>query len=331
MSDLIQHRTRSLVFYGCGGTAINLLRAHRQDKPLHTNATSDERFVYVDTSIANLRDVSLEDAFIIEGCDGSGKDRPRNAKAVMEALPAILNKHKPGDTTVVVFSTAGGTGSVAGPIILEELLKRGVSVFAIVVGSHASLKATANTIGTLSGLEATVSRVGRPVVMAYRENDPTKSNGDNNAVPLMVMSSLSLLCSGKNGHLDSADVGNLADYHTVTHYKPALSMLDVYVNEEQLIKESNNVIAYAALLKNENEVAPSINPAYDTVGYLPPEASDRYNESFHFTVSSSRLKGILNKLIERRAELESAQSVVERQTSLLGDSAKVDSATGLVF
>jgi hypothetical protein len=330
--NLIQAQTRSLTFYAAGGTAVNLLRAHRSDTPKHTDAMADEKYCFIDTSIANLRDVSEADTFVLEGTDGSGSDRPRNAKAVMEAMPAILNQFKPGDTNIVIFSAAGGTGSVAGPIILEELLKSKKKVFAIVIGTHGSLKATANTIATLTGLEMAVNRVGRSVVMAYRENDASKNNAGNNVVPMMIMEALSLLCSGKNNQLDGADIGNMIDYHTVTHHKPSLSMLDVYVNEEQLVKESTNPIVHIALLRNEEAITPAINPAYGKSGYLPMEAAERYKESFHFVVSNSRLKGVLSNLLKRREELESEQRVVERQTSLVGDGdVKVDQGTGLVF
>lgn len=331
-AQLIQAKTRTVTFYACGGPGANLLRTHREDHPLAAAAAiADEKYCFIDTSIANLAGVTLEDTFVLEGLDGSGSDRPRNAKAIKEVMPAILNKFKPGDINIVLFSAAGGTGSTAGPILIEELLKAGKKVFAIISGAHGTLKATANTIATLTGLEGTVKRVNRPVVMSYRENDPTKNNAANNVVALMTMSALSLLCSGKNIQLDGADIGNLVDYPAVTHFPPSLAMLDVYVNEEQLINEATSAIAHIALLKNEDAVMPPINPAYGKYGYLPVEAAERYKESFHYVVSNSRLKGILNKLIERRTELESAQAVIERQTSLSTPNVVVDSDTGLVF
>ena len=331
-AQLIQSKTRSVTFYACGGPGANLLRSHREDKPLaNASVIADEKHCFIDTSTANLDGVTLEDTYVVEGLDGSGSDRPRNAKAIKEAMPAILNKFRPSDFNVVLLSAAGGTGSVAGPILIEELLNAGKKVFAVISGSHGTLKATANTIATLTGLETAVARTGRPIVMSYRENDQSKNNAANNAVALMTMSALSLLCSGKNSQLDSADIGNLTNYPAVTHFPASLAMLDVYVNEEQLLTEATNAISHIALLKNEDAIMPSIGAAYGKYGYLPSEAAERYNESFHFVVSNSRLKGILNKLIQRREELESAQAVIERQTSLSTPNVKVDSDTGLVF
>jgi hypothetical protein len=329
--SLIQAKTRTVMFYACGGPGTNLLRSHRHDTPLHTEAIADEKYCYIDTSFANLSGVNTEDTFVLEGLDGSGSDRPRNAKAIKAAMPAIMNQFKPGDVNIVAFGADGGTGSVAGPIIVEELLAKGKKVFLIVSGGHNTLKATANTIATLTGLESVIGRVNRPVVMMYRENDLSKTNADNNVVALMTMSALSLLCSGKNRQLDGADVGNLVDYQAVTHFKPSLAMLDVYVNEEQLIKEVTAPIVHIALLKSENEVMPALSAAYGKYGYLPEEASERYKESFHYIVSNSRLKGVLSRLVERREELESTQRVIDKQTSLMNDNVKVDDETGLVF
>ena len=181
MSDLINHQSRSLRFYACGGTAANLLNSHIKDQPMMTDVRADELYTFVDTGTANLGGVSPESVFLVknpDGKQGSGKDRRRNAANIMAALPEIMRDHKAADMNVVIFSTGGGSGSAAGPIILEELLKQGKTVFPIVVGVHSSDKSSENTIKTFVGLQGIVDRVGRPIDVSYRQNDPAKNYFD---------------------------------------------------------------------------------------------------------------------------------------------------------
>lgn len=333
MSELITHKTRTLRFYAAGGTAINLLRAYIENRPQDLTLLADEKYSYIDTSIANLTNVKAEDVYRLQGVDGSGKDRPKNAAAIVDALPDILLNHPAADFNIVIFSAAGGTGSVAGPLMLENLLKEGKNACAIVVGSHDSLKATTNTIGTLQGLEGAVGRLERPVVMHYKENDLDQPHSTNNTSLLGVMQTLSMLVSGKNAHLDSADVNNLFNYHTVTHHQPALAMLDVYGEAAPLLEASKakRPIALAALLRTSEEVVPRINPDYDTVGYLPEGVKPAPEHSFYYVVSTTALDGVFTELNSKRDLAEKQKQVTSKPTSLLGKGVEADKKSGLVF
>jgi len=330
MSDLIAARTRTLRFIACGGTAINLLRNYRDNKPKDSDALSEEHYSYVDTSIANLKGVSNDEVYLLQGVDGSGSDRPKNAKAIKTALPEIMVKHGAADFNIVIFSAAGGTGSVAGPMILEHLLGDKKNAIAIVIGSHDSLKRTTNTIGTLQGLEAAVARLGRPIVMHYKENELDKPHAVNNRGPQFVMQTVSMLTSGKNDHLDSADVNNLFNFHTVTHHAPSLAMLNVYANAEQLTEKVKAPIAFAALVRDSEEVVPQLGPDYDTVGYLP-SSKTAYDNSFYFVVTTDALAGVFTELNSKRENATKQQKVQAKTTSLLGGDTKHDEDTGLVF
>lgn len=328
-ADLIKPKTRSIMFYACGGTGINLLRSHREDLVLNVaEQNANEHFAYIDTSFANLHNVSAKDTFTLKGLDGSGSNRPKNAEAIMGVLPQILLAHEPKDMNVVLFSASGGSGSVAGPLIMEELLKQGKMAVAIIIGSHETLKRTTNTIGTLTGLEQAVARIGRPIVMFYAENNPAKSIIDNNLVPKFVLGSLNMLGSGRNKALDSADIQNMFDFHLVSHNKPGLAMLDVFTKTEDLQKASARPIAYISLLTGEDQVGPQVDADYDKTGYLPADAGSKNN--FFYTVSVDHLSGLFDRLNTLKSTV-ALQKQNQQATTKLSDAKTVTHATGLVF
>lgn len=318
--------TRSIRYYACGGTGINLLRSHREAVVLKDElGVADELFSFIDTSFANLHNVEREETFTLKGVDGSGSDRPKNAAAIKKALPEIMLANPAGDMNVVIFSSAGGTGSVAGPIILEELLRQDKSVLAIVIGSHTTVKRTTNTIGTLTGLEKTSEAVGRPIVMFYYENDLTKSDADNNIKPNFVLGSLGTLCSGQNKAMDSSDIANALDYHNVTHHEPGLAMLNVVTKADDV---KGPVISYLALLKDEEQIPPRFEADYDKTGYLP--AGVRTENNFYYVVSTDPLSELFDGLVKKREKIATQKQIGKVATKLGTRDTQVD-GTGLVF
>lgn len=332
--QLIGIKNRSVRFYACGGQSTNMLRRYRENQALETAAIrAQEHYSFIDTSIANLQNVAVEETFLVtrpDGgeIDGSGSDRRANAEAIMASLPSILIQHPPADLNVVCFSAAGGSGSVCAPLLLERLLAEGQTVVAVVTGDHSSLKRTTNTISTLQGLEAAVQRLGRPIVIYYKDNDPTKSHSENDIVPQFVMSMLSVLGSGKNAHLDTADIRNMFDFHKVTHHKPCLAMLDVFAREEDLA-EVKHAVSYASLLRDSESLVPVVPCDYDKAGVLP-ESTAPHRSSFYFTVTIDRLSGIFKGLLEKKSLADKQRQVNTHTTSLLGNNTQV-SDLGLVF
>lgn len=327
-TEILNPKVRSVRFYSCGGTGINLLRRYRENQPLERrDIYAAEQYSYIDTSTANLRNVSLENVFILEGVDGSGSERRRNAEAIQKAVPSILIAHPPADMNIVIFSASGGTGSVAGPLLLEAILAEGKAAICLVIGTHESSRHTDNVISTLQGMELAVKRLNRPIVMHYTENDPSKTFGENDIRPQFVMGALSVLCSGRNGHIDSADVMNLFDFHRVTHRVPSLAILDIFAREEDL-QERNQALGYLSLLKSEEEVSPRIASEYSKTGYLPTSPDPR--NSFYYLVCTDRLNKVFSALQDRKKQSALQKRVTNTTTSLIDDTASVDS-TGLVF
>lgn len=329
MSQLIEAQVRTVRIYGCGGTGVNVLRRYRESKNLDAdNIRSTEQFTYIDTGIANLLNADTAETYIVKALDpnqedGAGKNRAAWAKAIKAGLPELLLQHSAGDLNIVLFGTAGGSGSVIGPLLLEQLLADGATAVGVVIGSHDSLKATINTINTLQGLETAVSRLNRPVVIYYQENDPLRTHGENDILPQFVMAALSIFGSGRNAHLDRSDVRNFFDYNKVTHHTPSLAMLDIFARDEDLISKIPHAITYGALLKSQSDLAPRIPNDYDTVGYLPETVQGNGN-SLYYTVTTGGLSEIFKGLLEKKAQAEKQKQVSQKTVSLLGNSTGAD-------
>ena len=318
--------TRAIRYYACGGTGINLLRSHREAVVLTREmSVAEEHFSFIDTSFANLHNAERSETFTLKGVDGSGSDRKKNAEAIAAVLPEIMLAHEPSDMNVVIFSSSGGTGSVAGPIILEELLQKGKSVLAIIIGSHTTVKRTTNTIGTLTGLELAAEEIGRPIVMFYYENDLDKSDADNNIKPSFVLGSLGTLCSGMNKSMDSSDIANALDYNNVTHHAPGLAMLNVVTKAEEVTAP---VISYLALLKNEEQVPPRFTADYDKTGYMPEGTQTQNN--FYYTVSTEPLSVLFDELKKKRDTI-ATQKQIHKTTTKLSTSETKRGSGRLVF
>lgn len=328
--QLIAPKVRTVRFYACGGAGTNILRAYRENQGLEFgDQRANEKYSFIDTSVANLHNADINETFLLKGADGSGSDRRKNGKAIYDLLPEILLQHEPGDFNVVVFSLSGGTGSVAGPLLLERLLREGHSAAAVVAYDSSSLNRITNTLGTMQGLEAAVERIQRPIGMFLAENDSSKSLLENNIVPQFVLSALSILASGKNAHLDSSDVANFFDFNKVTHQKPSLALLEAFVREEDLAK-LGSAISFAALLNDRGAVAPAFKCDYNTVGYLPE--GNKSAPAFYYALSAHRLNEVIDGLLELQSRVEKEKKVAAKTLSLNnGAGGKVDEETGLIF
>lgn len=329
--QLIAPKARTVCHIGLGGTGINMVRSYRETQSLDNKAfLANEAFFYVDTSLANLNNVAIDEVYLLPKADGSGADRSKNAREFYAKLPEIMLKLPKADHYVLSFSMSGGTGAAGGPLLLERLLAEGHS--ACMAGSYdtSSNKRITNFIGAVQGLQMAVDRIGRPIALSLVENDPKKSLSENNVVPKFVINALSYLMSGKNDHLDSADINSFFDFHKVTHQKPGLALLEAFVREED-IQSIGHAISYAALMNSHDVSAPRIPCDYDTVGFLPSTEADS-KRSFFYTLSAERLNVLLERMTELQGNVEQQKKVTSTATDVTRSLAgQVDDVTGLVL
>ena len=211
------------------------------------------------------------------------------------------------------------SGSVAGPIIVSELLKRGHVVIPVIVGSNASRIEVENTIKTLKSYEIIAKKNQTPVVACYRENskETPRNKVDNEITTFLIL--LGVLFSGQNRELDKADLNNFINYHRVTDFQPKLSYLDFWSKDVALDK-GQSLISVATICDNTTTPELDIPVEYQAVGYIQEKNKDILN--IQLPVHAGVVSGYFNsKIHELEAKLgtfrEARQVVVEK--SIVGN------------
>lgn len=305
--------------YACGGFGVNIGSYFDGFKGEIEPGYASVETAYIDTSRSNFNKAGLsaDQIFVLEGADGSGAIRSENHPEIQKNIPNILQQFKPLDFNVVVFSGAGGSGSVFGPLILSELLSRGLPAIAIVVGADDSAKAAENTLKTLQSLESIAQKRELPVAMYYRQND----NGDNKRSSIdkdsqYVISMISILCSRHNDELDSKDIQNWVQFTKATSADARLARL--MICDKDNVSSIADPIAIASLLASPDDAGREIVPEYSCTGY--PEAKAVHTLlPLHLVLTFEGIPAIAKRLTTRISELETQRKARVRHDSLLGN------------
>ena len=145
--------------FACGGCGTNLVSR------VEGGLASLADVKYFDTSLANRLGNNIDpDRFtVLAGGYGSGGERIANFEKIRQAL-TDLSDDEIGfadiNIAVVTFSAAGGSGSVIGPLLVNDLQRRAklrrqeIRVIAVVVGDSQSLTSANNTKRTLQTLRS---------------------------------------------------------------------------------------------------------------------------------------------------------------------------------
>lgn len=310
--------------YGTGGFGVNIVKHFEAAAGVQEEGHALPFPCYIDTSRSNLDEaINPEHLFILEDVDGSGKVRKEHHAEISKTIKKILEVHRPMDFNVVVFSASGGSGSVFGPLIVAELLTRGLQVVALVVGSDESVITAQNTINTLKSLDSIAARTELPVVICYEHNEPTIKRSEIDIACRHVIGSLSLLTSKMNAELDSADIGNWVQFSRSTSVSPTLALFDVYHSSAEVEKASQPV-AIASLYENTDSQPIAITPEYSCVGY-PRSKIPAFKET-HFVITldgvsviSKRMQARIDELnLHRKARVDRS-SLVEKTDNVSSD------------
>ena len=318
----------SIRLYGCGGGGINIVK--RYAGPLKsTTGVADIKTTYIDTSRSNLDDdPDHQNIFVLPELDGSGKVRRENHEAIAQQVPRILKDFSPADLNLVIFTASGGTGSVAGPLIISELIERNQNVVAIVIGSDESVITGMNTFNTLKSLDHISRTKGTPVVMHYTQNDRSLKRSDVDKQVMFVISSLAVLASRQNKGLDTKDVANWVNFTRTTSVPSQLALLKVYGDAKEVDQLAGESFTLAALLKSEDEEQPRFKPEYNCDGFYRPGTEMATN--LFFTIETHGLRDVLNQL---NAVAQNAQETKQARIdgpSFVGRNDEV-SSTGLIL
>lgn len=324
----MKHGETRLKVFGCGGCGINLAKAYEATPK--GAGYADTTVSYIDTSHSNLVGVDGSQFHLItDEADGSGKVRRDNAAVISDNIRLALQEHTPATFNIVVFSASGGSGSVIGPLLLKELLERGVPAMAIVVGSSESSITATNSLNTIKSLAAIGQSLDKPMVMSYQHNSRDNKRSDVDAVCLATINTIAALCSEENDELDTSDVRNWLFYNHSTTVEAQLSLLEV-TDDIEVAKKIEAPISVASLLIDKDTPAPELFPEYSCIGYREAGFEGDTSE-VHYVIS---VAGIAEITRLRSEEVQSYEqqtaSRVSTTRKVLADNEKVD-ATGLIL
>lgn len=314
--------------YACGGAGINLAKEWAGEVQTEVGV-ANVKPCYVDTSRVNLIEgIDDSNSYILPDLDGSGKVRRENNEAIFAEVPRILLDHAPTEFNVVIFSASGGTGSVAGPLLVAELLKRDQNVVSVVVGSDESAITARNTFNTLKSLDHIAGNAEAPVVMYYIHNERDLKRSDIDRQVRHVLVSLNYLASRQNKELDTKDIHHWLNYNKSTEIDPSLALLKVHTEVAECEKQSDDAFSLASVLKNEDESQPKLNPAYACAGYYREGVRNPHN--LFFAIETKGLSPILDRLQKLAATNDEHKTARKQGPSFKGNNDKV-SDTGLVL
>lgn len=313
--------TKQVRLYGCGGAGVNLT-SHYLSKKTGQNC-AELLPALIDTSRSNLhgRDVDNVETFLVDGLDGSGKIRSENHKEIASRIKQILVDVKPTDVNIVLFSGAGGSGSVLAPLLIRELLHRELSAIAVVIGDDTSTISAENTLKTLQSLEKIASSSKAPVVMFYEQNSKDVKRSEVDAEVFNAISCLSILLSGENLELDGKDIEHWLRYNKVYGGPGQLSLLQIAANAHQL-DDVRGVLSLASLYSNPDVPHVQTDADYHTDGYVDLSHADL--DQLHFIIGINGVAEIGTSIRSRVNEMLEARAARVNSSKLLDGTASTD-------
>ena len=289
--------------YGCGGAGINIASIFANNPT--EEGVAEINVSAIDTSRSNIN-TAIEEAqcYVLPDVDGSGKLRKQNHQEISAAVQGILVQQPAEDFNIVVFSAAGGSGSVIGPLLLSELLKRKKPVVAVVIGSEESFITAQNTLNTLKSLEAIAQQNQAPVVMVYAHNRKDTRRSEIDTVVRFAIGSLAVLASGKIAEMDSQDIANFLQYQRVTSAPARLATLNI-VREPADLVGIKNVIALANVFSEADDSVLPITPEYVATGYSKVKLTS--GKSLHYAINIDDTTLIFKNMKELVEDLDTVR------------------------
>lgn len=292
-----------LRIYAAGGFGLNIASRFSEpnsDAPGYCTVEP----AYIDSSRSNLsrEGITEERLYLLPDVDGAGSIRTEVREDIIRNVPHILQKFKPLDFNLVVFSAGGGSGSVAGPYITRDLLARGLPTAVIVVGADESITSAKNTLATLKSLEGIAEKQNLPVVMYYRQNGAGIKRSEIDTDCHYVVAALSMLCSKQNAELDSKDIQNWVQFSKYSSARPRLARLMVSSTNAS-VDALEDPISIATLTANPDDEMFTTVPEYHCAGF--PIHANLIRDALprHLTITYEGIPDFYKKLSKRIDEL----------------------------
>lgn len=307
----------TLRIWGCGGAGTNLASQFYSAPKQEHYAEVDVCFV--DTSYSNLSGLNISevDVFVIPEKDGAGKIRRNIHQAVVNHLGEIVNRFVQKDFNVVLFSASGGSGSVIGPLVLAELVKRGQQAIGIVIGSYESRLTAANTLNTLKTIDNLARHeIKCPISILFHNNRENTEKLNVDQAVIEQIAELSLLVSRTHHGLDTSDIKSWLRFDTHTTVTPQMSLIDI-VDSVKDMEDIDYPIGIASLLSGPSDIG-RVGADYFCDGTMHPDVVKVIESpELHFVISVSAVPELvamvedsLNAIIDRNAARPKQQPLV---------------------
>lgn len=313
-----------LTIFGCGGCGMNIVSKYTEAK--HDADAASIITHFIDTSKSNIKpNMKEDDIYIIPDVDGSGKIRAENASEIANLTKDMLVKHKPGDFNLVVFSLSGGSGSVIGPLIIGELLAKGLPVVAIVIGTDESVTTANNTLKTLKTLDGVSKTNNKPLITIYEHHDRglVRSAVDERIHSYIAM--MSYLVAARNTpdtELDSQDLINWLDFTRTTSLKPQVALLDVYSESEHVVAKHPTPVSVASIYHSRDNLGLGVVPEYQCAGYF--DLSEMKVKELHYVIDTYEVPNIAKRIEHTLKTQREVADSRPKQTGFLSSSDNVD-------
>lgn len=244
-----------LNIYACGGFGLNIMSQFKTSEA-KTEVGMDANVYGIDFSSNNIPKTNCFE--VVNGEGGSGKVRAINAEGSREFVNSFMANHKPNKFNIVVFSAAGGSGSLLGPEIVRYLLERGLPVISVILDDYASDIEEANCTKTYMTLDNYRKRSQRPLVfhdICNNSKDPRQSPRTRKEVDKEVCDVLNLLTimlDDTHGELDYNDISNFLNFSQAVNANPVMTKIllldqDTAKDLQEQIQENNNSFPVASL------------------------------------------------------------------------------------
>lgn len=318
-----------IVVHACGGCGIKVA-----DKVIYAVSNLGSGFAEFEFNLLDSSRVDydntvnpLGELFLVKSSkyteaqlNGAGGDRRLVAEAVMESMPQYFDKHRFKKETnvyhLVVHSCSGGSGSTIGPMLADELLKKGIPTILFLVGdSSDDLKAN-NTYKVIKTYENLAEKHNTCLLNFYIDNatqadDILQREKTANYKMQQFLGRLSCFLSGENESVDSTDMAvflNQKAFKSID-IKSGLYTLSTYSKKITPLPYEDVTGARALLITGDEELKVDVPLQHFKHGRIIDEnAIAKMTElvPLYLTVStgaiqeeSFRLAEVVKKAIER--------------------------------
>ena len=319
----------SISVIAAGGCGQNILK-----KILQSNPVFDQPIYYrvIDTSASNVS--GLESVpFDAIGELGSGKDRAKNLDAIQKYIdthPDLFKQAK--DITFILFSLAGGSGSVIAPLLAHRIMRNtNKAVVLVAVVDNSSERDCINSINTIRSFAAIAEKHGHYFPTMLFNNQGVGRFVVNKTAARRVIEMIDLLTSNKIEELDYNDKMHYLR-PTTMNCPPGVYLLSVTATDsdkaEDLPGEDCSVIdigdvLHACMIVNDTGLTPDVLTSFTCVGISE-------EKKFFSALGKTIPKELIDMLNETKERYQENTIQKDNSNTALSGSGE-DTAAGLII